>query len=97
MYPMRWFAAPFEVAPMTDKTREARLHSFGHVQRREDGSVVKTALNLDIEVTRPCGRPMTRWADRVEADMAEMQLTTRYANNRNKWKKKCSIVDPATT
>ncbi|KIH47114.1 hypothetical protein ANCDUO_22830 [Ancylostoma duodenale] len=86
----------FGVAPITDKIREARLRWFGHVQRREGGSVAKTALNLDVKGIRTRGRPKTRWLDCVKFDMDEVQLTARDANDRNKWKKKCSTADPAT-
>ncbi|EYC25573.1 hypothetical protein Y032_0011g1280 [Ancylostoma ceylanicum] len=87
----------FGVAPIIDKMREARLRWFGHVLRREGGSVAKTALTLEVKGVRPRGRPKTRWLDCVKTDMAEVQLTTRDANNRNKWKKRCSTADPATT
>ncbi|EYC38489.1 hypothetical protein Y032_0714g1765 [Ancylostoma ceylanicum] len=70
---------------------EAQLHWFGHVCRREEESVAKTALNLNVKGTKPRGRPMTRWLDCVESDMAEVQLTTR------EWRRRCSTVDPATT
>ncbi|EYB95906.1 hypothetical protein Y032_0155g3083 [Ancylostoma ceylanicum] len=64
----------FGVAPIADKMREARLHWFGHVCRREEDSVAKTALNLNVEGTRPRGRPKTRWLDCVKSDMAESYL-----------------------
>ncbi|EYC35602.1 hypothetical protein Y032_1016g3399 [Ancylostoma ceylanicum] len=72
----------FGVAPINDKMRKARLRWFGHVLRREGGSVAKTAL--EVKGTRPRGRPKTRWLDCVKSDMAEVQLTTKDANNRNK-------------
>ncbi|EYC31903.1 hypothetical protein Y032_0003g1295 [Ancylostoma ceylanicum] len=87
----------FGVAPITDKMREARLRWFGHVCRREEESVARTALNLNVKGTEPRGRPKTRWLDCVKADMAEVQLTTRDADNRNKWRIRCSTADPATT
>ncbi|EYB85329.1 hypothetical protein Y032_0300g1803 [Ancylostoma ceylanicum] len=74
----------FGVAPIADKMREARLRWFGHVCRREDESVAKAALNLNVKGTRPRGRPKIRWLDCVKSDMAEVQLTTRDADNRNK-------------
>ncbi|EYC36369.1 hypothetical protein Y032_0903g2962 [Ancylostoma ceylanicum] len=74
----------FGVAPIIDKMREARLRWFGHVLRGEGGSVAKTALTLEVKGVRPRGRPETRWLDCVKTDMAEVQLTIRDANNRNK-------------
>ncbi|EYC01783.1 hypothetical protein Y032_0104g3600 [Ancylostoma ceylanicum] len=87
----------FGVAPITDQLREARLRWFGQVSRREEESVVKTAQNLNVKGTRPRGRPKTRLLDCVKSDMAEVPLTTRDADNRNKWRRRCSTADPATT
>ncbi|EYC42305.1 hypothetical protein Y032_0536g3107 [Ancylostoma ceylanicum] len=83
------------VAPMANKMSEARLRWVGHVCRREEESVTKTALNLNVKGTRPRGRPKTRWLDCVKSE-AEVQLTTRDADNRNKWRRRCSTADPAT-
>ncbi|EYC14091.1 hypothetical protein Y032_0042g713 [Ancylostoma ceylanicum] len=86
----------FGVTPMIDKMREARLRWFGHVLRREGGSVAKAALTLEVKGIRPRRRPKTLLLDCVKSDVAELQLTTRGANNWNKWKKECSTADPAT-
>ncbi|KIH52999.1 hypothetical protein ANCDUO_16883 [Ancylostoma duodenale] len=86
----------FGVAPISDKKREARLRWFGQVQGREGGSVAKTALILVVKGIRPPGTPKTHWLDCVKSDMAEVQLTTREASDRNKWKKRCSTADPTT-
>ncbi|EYB91435.1 hypothetical protein Y032_0206g1991 [Ancylostoma ceylanicum] len=64
----------FGVAPITTKMREARLRWLGRVCRREEESVTKTALNLNVKGTRPHGRPKTRWLDCVKSDMAELTL-----------------------
>ncbi|EYC29922.1 hypothetical protein Y032_0005g2334 [Ancylostoma ceylanicum] len=87
----------FGVAPIADKMKEARLRWFGDVCHREEESVAKTALNLNVKGTRPRGRPKTHWLDYVKPDMAEVQLTTRDADNRKKWRRRCSTADPATT
>ncbi|KIH59165.1 hypothetical protein ANCDUO_10615 [Ancylostoma duodenale] len=54
--PNQMVRSSFGVAPITDKMKEAWLRWCGHVQRRGDGSVTKTALNLDFKGTRPRGR-----------------------------------------
>ncbi|KAK6755536.1 hypothetical protein RB195_014110 [Necator americanus] len=56
----------FGVVPITEKMKEARLRWFGHVLRREEDSVAKTALKLDVSGVRPRGRPKIRWLDRVK-------------------------------
>ncbi|KAK6756136.1 hypothetical protein RB195_014491 [Necator americanus] len=42
----------FGVVPITKKMKEARLRWFGHVLRREEDSVAKTALKLDVSARR---------------------------------------------
>ncbi|EYB86660.1 hypothetical protein Y032_0275g1054 [Ancylostoma ceylanicum] len=87
----------FGVAPITGKMKEPRLLWSGHVCRRGGESVAKTALNLDVKGTRPRESLKTCWLDCVKSDMAEVPLTTRNADNRNKWRKRCSTADPAIT
>ncbi|KAK6744162.1 hypothetical protein RB195_011085 [Necator americanus] len=77
--------------------KEARLRWFGHVLRREEDSVAKTALKLDVSGVRPRGRPKIRWLDRVKLDMIDARLCTADAMDRTKWKTRSRKVDPATT
>ncbi|KAK6754147.1 hypothetical protein RB195_013258 [Necator americanus] len=50
----------FGVVPITEKMKEARLGWFGHVLRREEDSVAKTAQKLDVPGVRPRERPKIR-------------------------------------
>ncbi|KAK6744983.1 hypothetical protein RB195_011597 [Necator americanus] len=50
----------FGAVPITEEMKEARLKWFGHVLRREEDSVAKTALKLDVSGVRPRGRPKIR-------------------------------------
>ncbi|KAK6751620.1 hypothetical protein RB195_003189 [Necator americanus] len=59
------------VVLITEKMKEARLRWFGHVLRREEDSVAKTALKLDVSGVRSRGRPKIRWLDRVKLDMID--------------------------
>ncbi|KAK6738521.1 hypothetical protein RB195_020555 [Necator americanus] len=86
----------FGVVPITEKMKEARLRS-GHVLRREEDSVAKTALKLDVSGVRPRGRPKIRWLDRVKLVMIDARLCTAHAMNRTKWKTRSRKADPATT
>ncbi|KAK6737515.1 hypothetical protein RB195_019929 [Necator americanus] len=43
----------FGVVPITEKMKEARLRWFGHVLQREEDSVAKTALKLDVSGVKP--------------------------------------------
>ncbi|KAK6749797.1 hypothetical protein RB195_002043 [Necator americanus] len=87
----------FGVVPITEKMKEARLRWFGHVLRREEDSVAKTALKLDVSGVRPRGSPKIRWLDRVKLDMIDARLRTADAMDRTKWKTRSRKADPATT
>ncbi|KAK6765123.1 hypothetical protein RB195_025167 [Necator americanus] len=87
----------FGVVPITEKMEEARLRWFGHVLRREEDSVAKTAFRLDVSGVRPRGRPKIRWLDRVKLDMIDARLCTADAIDRTKWKTRSRKADPATT
>ncbi|KAK6737446.1 hypothetical protein RB195_019880 [Necator americanus] len=87
----------FGVAPVTEKIKEARVRWFGHVLRREENSVAKTALKLEVSGVRPRGRSKIRWLDRVKLDMIDARLCTADAMDRTKWKTRSRKADPATT
>ncbi|KAK6729209.1 hypothetical protein RB195_006324 [Necator americanus] len=87
----------FGVVSITEKMKEARLRWFGHVLRREEDSVAKTTLKLDVSGVRPRGRPKIRWLDRMKPDMIDARLCTTNAMDRTKWKTRSRKADPATT
>ncbi|KAK6760556.1 hypothetical protein RB195_021861 [Necator americanus] len=64
----------FGVVQITEKMKEAQMRWFGHVLRREEESVAKTALKLDVSGVRPRGRPKIRWLDCVKLDMIDAHL-----------------------
>ncbi|KAK6755839.1 hypothetical protein RB195_014306 [Necator americanus] len=78
----------FDVVPITEKMKEARLRWFGHVLRREEDSVAKTALKLGVSGVRLRGRPKIRWLDRVKLDMIDARLCTADAMDRKMEDKK---------
>ncbi|KAK6736306.1 hypothetical protein RB195_019156 [Necator americanus] len=77
--------------------KEVRLRWFGHALRREENSVAKTALKLDVSSVRPRGRPKICWLDRVKLDMIDARLCTADAMDRTKWKTRSRKADSATT
>ncbi|KAK6732675.1 hypothetical protein RB195_016818 [Necator americanus] len=58
------------VVPITEKMKEARLRWFGHVLRREENSVAKTALKLDVLD----GRSTIRWLGYVKLDTIDARF-----------------------
>jgi hypothetical protein len=48
-----------------------RLCWFGDVQRVEENRIPKRGLDMNLESTRPRGRPRNRWQDEVQEDGME--------------------------
>jgi hypothetical protein len=53
---------------ITEAIRLHRLHWFGHIQRLEENRISKRVLYMNLETTRPRGRPRNRWQDEVRQD-----------------------------
>jgi hypothetical protein len=53
---------------ITETIRLIRLCWFGHVQRIEGNRSPKKVLYMNLETTRPRGRPRNRWQDEVRDD-----------------------------
>jgi hypothetical protein len=53
---------------ITETIRLHRLHWFGHVLRKEENRIPKRGLYMNLETTRPMGRPRNRWLDEVRED-----------------------------
>jgi hypothetical protein len=53
---------------ITETIRLHRLRWFGHVQRMEENRIPKRVLCMNLESTRPRGRPRNRWQDEVRED-----------------------------
>jgi hypothetical protein len=49
----------------TETIRLCRLCWFGHIQRMEENRIPKRVLYVDLESTRPTGKPRKRWQDEV--------------------------------
>jgi hypothetical protein len=70
-------------------TKTIRLHRlcwFGHVQRMEENRIPKRVLYMNLESTRPRGRPRNRWQDEVREQgrkLAEKSGWKKYITERN--------------
>ncbi|KAK6738500.1 hypothetical protein RB195_020541 [Necator americanus] len=73
--------------------KEARLRWFGHVLQREENSVAKTALKLDVSGVMPRERPKTRYLESVKLDMIDARFCTADAMDRTKWKTRSRKAD----
>src|SRR5260221_13437717 len=65
-----------------------RLRWFGHVERNDDCDWVKGCTVLEVEGTRPRGRPKKKWMEVVKRDMKEMGLRREDALDRVEWQRR---------
>jgi hypothetical protein len=66
-----------------------RLRWFGHLQRMEENRIPKRVLYLNLETTRPRGRPRNRWQDEVREDgrIVSGEEWQEKVYDREEWKK----------
>jgi hypothetical protein len=57
-----------EKPTITETIRLHRLRWIGHVQRMEENRIPKRVMYINLESTRPRGRPRDRWQDKVRED-----------------------------
>jgi hypothetical protein len=74
---------------ITGTIRLHRLCWLGHVQRMEENRIPKRVLYMNLERTRPRGRPRNRWQDEVREDgrMISGEEWQEKMYNRDEWKK----------
>lgn len=82
------------VAPITEKAQEHRLRWYGHMERRPNDYIGKVVQRMEVEGTRPRGRPRRRWLEVIEDDMKACRVRPRDAQDREKWKCKTRKADP---
>ena len=58
-----------------------RLRWFGHVKRRDEYSILRRVMELEVEGRRPVGRPKKTWSKVVEEDMRKISITEDMAED----------------
>ena len=61
------------------------VHWYGHVLRREDGHVLRRALDFEVDGQRKKGRPKRMWKRQVEEESMKVGLRRKDALCRSKW------------
>ena len=59
---------------------------FGHVLRRDDDSVLRVSLNLEVTGKRKRGRLKKTWKKQVEEETEKIGLMKEDALRRDKWR-----------
>ena len=75
------------VEAIVDVVRRGRLRWYGHVARKKENDWVKKVMSLNLEGTRPSGRPKKTWQATVSADMRTLGVDPAMAMDRSQWKK----------
>ena len=57
----------------------------GHVLRREDGHVLRRALDFEVEDQRKKGRPKRTWKKQVDGESMKVGMRRKDALCRSKW------------
>ena len=64
---------------------------YGHVLRRDDDSVLRVALNLEVSGKRKRGRPRKIWKKQVE-ETEKISLKKEDALRRDKWRNRVRAI-----
>ena len=78
-------ALPFE----TTEWRKAKgewSEMYGHVSRRDDGHVLRKALEFEVKGKRKQGRPKKMWKTRVEKESKSVGLKKEDALKQARWR-----------
>ena len=59
---------------------------YGHVLRRDDGHVLRKALEFEVRGKRKRGRPKKTWKMQVERESESVGLEKKDAMNRARWR-----------
>ena len=77
----------FGVQPISLVVRQHRLRWFGHIERNMENQICRA---IEVEGTKPVGRPKTTWSQVIERDMRELGLRRQDAQDRTRWRSKIS-------
>jgi hypothetical protein len=73
---------------LLDDIKTKQLQWYGHVQRMEEGRMLKEFMKLCPPGRRKRGRPKRSWAEEIAGLMEEKGLMEEDWNDRSNWRKK---------
>ena len=59
------------------RLRKTRLKWFGNVKRRDENSILRRVMELEVEGRKLVGRPKKTWSKVVEEDMRGLNIMER--------------------
>jgi hypothetical protein len=78
-----------QVKDVVEEAEKAKLRWAGHLIRRDDGRWTRAVTEWwPQEVTRPLGRPPTRWSDSIRKEIGANWA--QIARDRREWARRCS-------
>ena len=89
--------AKIKVQPIANSIAASRLRWFGHVQRRPDEAVCRTADQVIFSSKKNRkGRPRKNWMENLSMDMKTAGLSAEDAMDRIKWRNSAKQAYPTT-
>ena len=64
------------------RLREMRLRWLALVKRRDENSILRKPIELEVEDRRPVGRPKRAWSKVVEEDRRKLNIMEDMAEDR---------------
>ena len=64
------------------RLRKTRLRWFGHEKRRNENSIIRRAIELDVRGRRPVGRPKKTSSKILEEDIRKLNTMEDMAEDR---------------
>ena len=66
--------------------KQNKVRWYGHMLRRDDGHVLRKALEFEVKGKRKRGRPKKTWKMQVEKESKSVGLEKEDAMNRVRWR-----------
>ena len=71
-----------------------RLRWFGQVKRRDENSILRRVMELEVEGRRPLGKPKKTWSKVVEEDMRKLNIMEDITEDRKQRRQLISHPTP---
>ena len=72
---------------LEQRLSKMRLRWFGHIKHRDENSILRRRMELEVEGRRPVGRPKKTWSKVVEEDTRKLNITEDMVEDRKQWRK----------